>query len=270
MKGITEAIAILKASSGSIVKTVNTVNIINELQKSEVVQTSVLFGDYVDASSFAEYNAKISALFPNANPIKITEFLNIVKEENWTKSRLEYVYNKMRRSSYRDFQIGEFINEDKTITFGRSELALRRNLKFAITQDDIVVVKLRRTYEEDGATKSDFIRAYAYKEEAENIMPDKIVGRWNENEHCFDFFGTIENHETEERKKVFKKSLYQYCNMPPHFNGKYSVEVVKAFFEYWSSPIPPGDMMKFENRMNFDIEELLEKFEKKFNNNNQK
>lgn len=262
MEGVTTALATLKVSSeNSIVKSVKSVNIIQELQKSDIVQTSVLFGENIDASSLVEYNAKISALFPNANPIKVTEFLDIVQEEKWTKSRLEYVYNKMRRSQYRDFQIGEFINEDKTITFGRTELALRRNLKFNITQNEIVMIKLKRTYEENGETKHDFVRAFAYKEEAEDIMPDKIVGRWNNTENCFDFCGTIENHETEIRKLAFKKSLFKFCNIPP-YNGEYDVDIVKQFFEFWSQTIPPGDMMKFERFMKFDAEIALKDYNK--------
>jgi hypothetical protein len=165
----------------------------------------------------------------------------------------------MRRSQYRDFQIGEFINEDKTITFGRTELALRRNLKFNITQNEIVMIKLKRTYEENGETKHDFVRAFAYKEEAEEIMPDKIVGRWNDAEHCFEYCGSIENHETEIRKLAFKNSLFKFCNKPP-YNGEYDVDIVKQFFEFWSQTIPPGDIMKFETYMKFDAAIALKKF----------
>ena len=265
---ITESLAILQTHSDScLVKSVGAKDIVPMLNKNEIIQTSVLFGDEVDAKDIVTYNKLISDIFPAANATKVSEFLNIVREERWTKSRLEYVYRKMLRSRYRDFQVGEFASEDKTITFGKTELVLRRNLKFNITQDEIVMIKLRRTYSENGETKQDFVRAFAYKDEAEEIMPDKIVGRWNDEDHCFEYCGTIENHETDKRKLEFKKFLFQYCNKPP-YKGEYEVDIVKQFFDYWSQTIPPGDMMKFETYMKFDIESALKKFNNKFNNQN--
>ena len=264
------AIELLRQKSeagSSLVKHTDIKDICAALSKNEIVQTSALVGRKATLKEIAEFNIHVVRLFPKVNEFKIKELCRIITEEEWTKTRLDYTLRKMLGYEYQDFQVGQFINTDKTITFGRSELALRRNLKFAITQDDIVVVKLKRSYDDNGEIKQDFIRAYAYKEEAEDVMPDKIVGRWNEAEHCFDFFGTIENHETEIRKANFKKALFEYCDMPPRYNGKYKIEIVKSFFEYWSEPIPPGDMMRFENKMKFDVELLLEMFNKKFNNN---
>lgn len=249
------------SSSGGITKYTKAADVVKVLQKEELVQTSVLLGDEVDAADIVWFNNKLTSHFTLANQTKIGDFCDIVREERWTKAKLKYVWDKMLHSRYRDFQIGEYRDEDKTITFGKTELALRRNLKFAITQNEIVMIKLRRTYEENGETKHDFIRAFAYKEEAEEIMPDKIVGRWNDTEHCFEYCGTIENHETDIRKQVFKKSLHKYCNTPP-YNGEYDVDVVKQFFEFWSQTIPPGDMMKFETYMKFDVDSALKKFNK--------
>lgn len=264
---ITESLEVLQTYSDScLVKSVGAKEIVQMLNKNEIVQTSVLLGDEVDAKDIVTYNKLITDIFPAANATKVHEFLNIVREERWTKARLKYVYRKMLHSTYRDFQVGEFIKEDKTITFGRSEISLRRNLKFSITQNEIVMIKLKRHYDENGETKQDFVRAFAYKEEAEEIMPDKIVGRWNDEEHCFEYCGTIENHETEIRKQEFKKDLFKYCDFPPKFNGEYPANVVKQFFDYWSQTIPPGDMMKFETYMKFDIESALKKFNNKFNN----
>lgn len=266
---ITESLALLQTHSDNcLVKSVGAKEIVPMLNKNEIVQTSVLLGNEVDAKDIVTYNKLITDIFPAANATKVSEFLNIVREERWTKSRLEYVYRKMLRSKYRDFQVGEFASEDKTITFGKTELALRRNLKFSITQNEIVMIKLKRFYNEDGETKQDFVRAFAYKDEAEEVMPDKIVGRWNDDEHCFEYCGTIENHETDIRKAEFKTSLFQYCNKPP-YKGEYDVDIVKQFFDYWSQTIPPGDMMKFETYMKFDIESALKKkFNNKFNNQN--
>lgn len=265
---ITESLALLQTHSDNhLVKSVGAKDIVPMLNKNEIVQTSVLLGNEVDATDIVTYNKLITDIFPAANATKVSEFLNIVREERWTKSRLEYVYRKMLRSKYRDFQVGEFASEDRTITFGKTELALRRNLKFSITQNEIVMIKLKRYYDEDGETKQDFVRAFAYKDEAEEIMPDKIVGRWNNDEHCFEYCGTIDNHETDKRKLEFKQSLFQYCNKPP-YNGEYDVDVVRQFFEYWSQIIPPGDMMRFETFMKFDEELALKSFNNKINNQN--
>jgi hypothetical protein len=247
------------------VKSVGAKDIVPMLNENEIIQTSVLLGDEVDARDIVTYNKLITDIFPAANATKVSAFLDIVREERWTKARLKYVYNKMLRSTYRDFQVGEFVKEDKTVTFGKTELALRRNLKFSITQNEIVMIKLKRFYNENGETKQDFVRAFAYKEEAEEVMPDKIVGRWNDEEHCFEYCGTIENHETDIRKAEFKKSLFQYCNKPP-YEGEYDVDIVKQFFEYWSQIIPPGDMMKFETYMKFDVESALKSFNSNINN----
>lgn len=265
---ITESLEVLQTHSDNyLVKSVGANDIVPMLNKNEIVQTSVLFGDEVDAKDIVTYNKLITDIFPAANATKVHEFLNIVREERWTKARLKYVYRKMLRSKYRDFQVGEFASEDKTITFGRTELSLRRNLKFSITQNEIVMIKLKRYYDEDGETKQDFVRAFAYKDEAEEIMPDKIVGRWNDEEHCFEYCGTIENHETDKRKLEFKQSLFQYCNKPP-YEGEYDVDVVRQFFEYWSQIIPPGDMMRFETFMRFDAGSALKSFNNKINNQN--
>lgn len=251
----------LTTSSNGITKYTKASDVVKVLQKEELVQTSVLLGDEVDAADIVWFNNKLTTHFTLASRDKIGDFCEIVKEERWTKAKLKYVWDKMLHSRYRDFQIGEYRDEDKTITFGRTELALRRNLKFNITQNEIVMIKLKRTYEENGETKHDFVRAFAYKEEAEEIMPDKIVGRWNNTENCFDFCGTIENHETEIRKLAFKKSLFKFCNIPP-YNGEYDVDIVKQFFEFWSQTIPPGDMMKFERFMKFDAEIALKDYNK--------
>jgi hypothetical protein len=202
--------------------------------------------------------------------IAISEICNVVLEEKWPISRINYAFKKMMKHEYRTFAPGVFLNQDKKITFGRSELALRRKLKFAITQNDIVVVKVGRTYtDSDGVEQRDWIRAYAYKEEAEDVMPERIVGRWNEDEHSYVYSDTFFNHEVELRQNRFKKELFQYCDMPPQWNGSYPVDIVKGFYEYWSEVLPPGDILRFETKMKFYIEDRLESYSKWYNQKHQ-
>lgn len=240
------------------VKTVSITNLVSSLQKNDIVETSAFIGHAASDLDVALFVKKLGEL-TEMNKAQIADIGNTVRIEGWTKQRLDYAIDKVRHFEYSKPAPGRILNIDKTITFGRTELALRRNLKFNITQNEIVMIKLKRTYEENGETKYDFVRAFAYKEEAEEIMPDKIVGRWNNTENCFDFCGTIENHETEIRKLEFKKSLFKFCNTPP-YNGEYDVAIVKQFFEFWSQTIPPGDMMKFDTYMKFDAEIALRKF----------
>jgi hypothetical protein len=238
------------------------------LRKEELVEMSVFGGKTATQADVDGLRGRLIGTFKDMSAIAISEICNVVLEEKWPISRINYAFKNMLHHEYRTFAPGVLLNQDKKITFGRSELALRRKLRFEITQNDIVVVKVGRTYTDSyGVEQRDWIRAFAYKEEAEDVMPERIVGRWNDEEHCFEYCGTIENHETDIRKSEFKKLLFQYCNKPP-YKGEYDVDIVKQFFDYWSQTIPPGDMMKFETYMKFDIESALKKFNNKFNNQN--
>ena len=256
-----------ESNSGLAIKTVSISNLVSALQKNEIVETSAFVGSAASDFEVALFVKKLEEL-TDMSKAQIADIGNTVRLEKWTKQRLDYAIDKVRHFEYTRVASGKILNLDKTITFGRTELALRRNLKFNITQNEIVMIKLKRTYEENGETKHDFVRAFAYKEEAEEIMPDKIVGRWNDTEHCFEYCGTIENHETEIRKLAFKESLFKFCNTPP-YNGEYDVAIVKQFFEFWSQTIPPGDMMKFERFMKFDAEIALKDYNKKTKQQNQ-
>ena len=248
------------------VRNVSINNLVYELQKNDIVETSAFTGASASDLEVALFVKKLEEL-TDMGKAQIADIGNTVRIEGWPKKRLDYAIDKVRHFEYTRVASGKILNLDKTITFGRTELALRRNLKFNITQNEIVMIKLKRTYEENGETKHDFIRAFAYKEEAEEVMPDKIVGRWNNEEHCFEYCGEIYNHETDIRKLEFKKSLFKFCNTPP-YEGEYDVDIVKQFFEFWSQTIPPGDMMRFETFMRFDTESALKSFNNKFNNQN--
>jgi hypothetical protein len=250
-----------------LVKAVGAGELVNALQRNEIIETSAFVGPAASDLDVALFVKKLGEL-TEMNKAQIAYIGNQVRIEGWTKQKLNYAIDQVLHFEYPRPAPGKILNIDKKITLGRSEVALRRNLKFTITQNEIVVVKIERKYEDNGKIKYDYIRAYAYKYEAEDIMPDNIIGRWNDTEHCFDYSETFYNHEAEARQLEFKKKVLVYCDYPPRYNGKYSLDIVKRFFSYWGEIIPPGDMMRYERRMVFNIEDALESFNKKFNNQN--
>ena len=245
-------------------------NLCIALQKNEIVSTSVFSGPVMTEDKVSAMIAKLTALFDKENPVKISELCNTILAEKWTVQRAAYVYEQLKRHEYPTFTLGKFLKMDKTITFGRSEYALRRKLNFTITKNEIVIVKLIRTYtDSEGVEQQDWIRAYAYKDEAEEIMPERIIGRWNDTEHTFEFIGdNFFDHTIEGRRESFKKSLYEKCNAPPNHNGPYPIPVVKSFYEYWSRVIPPGDMLLFESRISFTLDSALETWNKRYQQQN--
>lgn len=236
------------------------------LQRNEVVETSVFGGPVMTPDRTDAMAAKLTALFPSMNAMAIAEICNTVLAEGWSIQRATYAFEKIKHHEYPFFAPGKFLQMDKKITFGRSEFALRRQLKFTITQNDIVIVKLARTYtDKDGVEKQDFFRAYAYKDEAEDVMPDRIIGRWNDREHVFEFSGeNFFDHTIEKRQGAFKQSLYEQCDAPPEYHGIYPIDFIRRFYEYWSQVIPPGDMLLFESRISFNLETTLEGMYKKY------
>ena len=235
------------------------------LLKEDLVEMSIFGGEIATVVNTAKLFADLSVLFPRMSGEAISIIQREVVLDNWTIKRVEYAMSEIKKYRYNIFAPGEFLNQDKKITFGRSELALRRKLKFSITQNDIVVVKVNRTYtDSDGIEQRDWMRAYAYKEEAEDMIPERIIGRWNDKECTWDFSETFFDHTTLLRQKQFKTELFKYCDMPPHFNGPYPIEFVKRYYEIWSQILPPGDMLRFENRPKFNVESDLECSYKKY------
>ena len=61
----------------------------------------------------------------------------------------------------------------------------------------------------------------------------------------------------------FKKSLFKFTNVKPH-TGKYSKQLVKEFFDYWSEPNKSKTKMRYELERTWDVERRLAKWD---NNN---
>lgn len=251
----------------TVVKKVEPCNVCVSLQHNDVIEASIFTGKKIDENEAIELQTKLVAMFPDMNQVAISELVNTIVDDGWSSSRVDYAFRQIKDLPYKTFPIGKFLQCDKKITFGRSEIALRRKLRFEITQRDIVVVKLERKYGDNG--EKDWFRAYAYKEEAEDIMPQRIIGRWNDGNNCFEFTEIFFDHTIEQRQSDFKRSLYKFCNVPPNYNGKYPASVVQQFYDKYSRVVPPGDYLLYETKQGFNAETWLEAWYIKVQQQNQ-
>lgn len=232
------------------------------LAKRDIQEVSVFHGKPLTPEYTAPKVAMLHALFPREDmKAVIGAAIELAIGDGWTEDRFDYAINIIKRHPYPTFTAGQFINIDRKITFGRSVEALRRKFKFPLDYSDIVIVRIKDDIK-------GMRRAYAYKEDAEDVMKANIVAYWDDKTHWWSFTGVyIADKSIPTRQELFKRRLFKYCDSPPFYNGAFSIEVVKAFYDKYSEVVPPGDMLLFETIMNFDEEYYLKKFNIMYNQN---
>lgn len=205
--------------------------------------------------------ARLMAAFPMRSYAQQQSFYSIlygaIEESKMPIQRLHDAISKLiREHRYSFFAPADILSFDNTITLSTSIGALKRKEK-GITDENIVAVY--------GAINGNVRRMYGIKEDVESsVYADRVIGRWDKERNCFEWIGSYDDPTIPQRQQTFKESLYKYCNTPP-YNGKYDVNVVKAFYEHYSQVIMPGDRLLFESYMSFNAAIFLENFSHKLN-----
>lgn len=158
------------------------------------------------------------------------------------------------------FKVADIISFDKKVLLSESKDALSAKLKRKVHN-----VELAITYDiVDGRV----VRLFALMEEIKHseYYMRKVIGVWDAKEHGWKWIGEVNDPSMENRKVMFKKYLYKFCNCPGH-EGPYDVGVVKSFYEHFSKVMPPGDQMRWEMEPNFNPDTWLETWYQKHKNN---
>lgn len=163
--------------------------------------------------------------------------------------------NLINTHRYNTFTIADIVDFAKGIKVANSILTLKSLTKNKdIVNGDVVVVRWK--------TQDNERKMYALKADVDNApIYLEVIGVWNDVKHKFEVLNTIQDKTIPARQEAFKKTLLQYCNKPPTYNGKYDVDDIKAFYDHYAEVVNFGDELRYETFMNkFDVEMALENF----------
>lgn len=204
---------------------------------------------------------KLMSAFPITKGTQKDTFYSILYEtiqnEKMPLGRLQAAIKKIiAENKYPTFRIADVVGFDKKLNLAKSISALRYiSRPQELTYSDIVVLY--------GKISGKTCRLYGIKAELENTpYASRIVGVWNAEQRGWNWVGQINDPTIADRQLVFKQSLFQFCNKPPRYNGKYDVDLVCKFYEKYSQVVPPNDTLLFETKFNWDTEMYLENFAK--------
>lgn len=184
-----------------------------------------------------------------------------IEDEKMPLDRLRDSVNYLIKTQqkYKSFNIADILNYDKKIVLAKNKGALSRKLGRKLIDSELAM-----TYEiMDGRV----VRLIGLSDDISDSpeYSHKVLAVWDEDGHGWKFIGTVDDPSIEDRKKKFKEFLFPFSNYPPRFNGPYSVEIVKSFYEYWSTVMVPGDTLRYETKMHFDVESWLGTWAEKYN-----
>ncbi len=197
--------------------------------------------------------ATLLAAFPEQNPAFYSILHKAVEDEGMSLERLrEAVRRLITEHRYRTFSVADVVGYDKTIRVARSISTLRYITRTPkLDYSDIVVVR--------GKVEDNECKMFGVKCEIETSpYKSRIIGTWNSDTNSWNILGQVNDSTIPQRQEFFKQSLYEYCNRPPRYNGKYDAEMVKAFYDYYSQIVGFGDVLRFEQQMQWNAESALE------------
>lgn len=197
--------------------------------------------------------APLLVVFPETKESFFLLLHKYIEDAQMPVQRLHEAVNRLIvHHKYRSFSVSDILGYDKTIMVASDIITLRHivNNQY-LRYDDIVVVR--------GKVKGNECKMYGVKYEiGTSPYQSRIIGTWNNDTNSWDILGQVNDSTIPQRQKAFKQSLYEYCNCPPRYNGKYDAEMVQAFYEYYSQVVGFGDILRFEQQMQWDAESALE------------
>lgn len=201
---------------------------------------------------FAECT-KLLMAFPAQEETFFSILYQAIEDEGMSLERLrEAIKQLIANHKFRTFNVSDIVSYDKTVKIAENISTLRFITKrLNLGYSDIVVVK--------GMSEGNECKMYGVKYEIENSpYKSRIIGTWNSDTNSWNIFGTINDNTIPKRQQEFKQSLYNYCNYPPQYNGKYDTEMVKSFSDYYSQVVGFGDTLRYETLLSWDVESALE------------
>lgn len=212
-------------------------------------------------SQIVEECAPLLVLFPDMSNSAFLLLHHYVEDAGMSAERLhEAVNNLVKHNKYRTFSAAEILSYDKTIIAARTVSALRYATKNPqLSYDDIAIFRTMLDGNE--------CKMYGVRYDVENSpYKSKIIGLWDGKANWWRILGQVKDNTIEQRKQDFKRALYRYCNNPPKYKGKYATMVVKGFYEYFSQVMDFGDILRFEQCRDFDIESALKRWNERYTN----
>lgn len=207
--------------------------------------------------------ARLMAAFPMRNDQKQQSFYSIlyggIEDSKMSPQRLHDSINRLiREHKYAYFTAADILSFDSTIILTTTIDALKRKIKYLKNENIVVVYGMV-----NGIQK----RMYGIRDEVENSpYAKRIIGVWNADKRCFDWIGSFDDPTIPARKQAFKESLFKFCNTST-YGGKYDVDLLKAFYEYYTQVLMPGDTLLFESFMSFETETFIDNFKNKYYEN---
>ena len=201
---------------------------------------------------FAECSTLMMA-FPAQEKTFFSILYQAIEDEGMPLGRLqEAIKQLIANHKYKTFNVADIISYDKTLKVAENISTLRYiTQRSDLGYSDIVVVKGRREGNE--------CKMYGVRYEIEDSpYKSRIIGTWNTQTNSWDILGTVNDNTIAKRQQEFKQSLFKYCNHPPKYIGKYDIDVVKSFCEYYSQVVNFGDTLRFETMLSWDVESALE------------
>lgn len=205
-----------------------------------------------------ECGTKLMLAFPAQEKTFFPILYETIQEEGMSILRLrEAIKHVISTNKYRTFSIADIVGYDKTFKVAKNLCSLRQATKNNQLQiKDTVVVR----WVIDGNE----CRMLGVRYDIENsVFKSQIIGVWDDKENWWKILGQINDKTLPDRREKFKTELYEYCNLPPKYNGKYEVKVIKSFYDYYSQKVNFGDEMLFETFMSFDIESAIRNWNNK-------
>lgn len=238
------------------VRECRTVDINNESYTGKYYELPIYSATPARHSEVVTMCNQLTEAFPQ-QPIQFFKMLcNAIEKAQMSLEHLQAaIDNLINTHKYNTFTIADIVDFAKGIKVANSILTLRsitKNKDFDCR--DVVVVRWKGRDNER--------KMYALKADVDNApIYLEVIGVWDDVKHKFEVLDTIRDKTIPERQETFKKTLLQYCNKPPEYNGKYDVDDVKAFYDYYAEAVNFGDELRYETRMNkFDAETALETF----------
>lgn len=206
-------------------------------------------------NQIVEECAVLLTMFPN---IKDSFFLMLhryIENSEMSVERLRAAVSRLiTEHKYNTFTVADILGYDKTIIVADSVSTLRYIVRnSSLDYGDMVVVR--------GKVNGNERKMYAVKYEVESSpYKSRIIGTWNSHTHSWNVLGQVNDNTIQQRKDSFRQSLFEFCDYPPRYMGKYNVQLVGKFYDYYSQVVGFGDMLRYEQYMSWDMESALEKW----------
>lgn len=238
------------------VRECRTVDINNESYTGEYYELPIYSTTPALHSEVVTMCNQLMQSFPQQSVQFFNALYNRIEQAQMSLEHLQAAIDHLVNThKYSTFTIADIIDFAKGIKVADCILTLRylaKNKDFGYS--DVVVIRWK--------TQDNERKMYALKADVDNAPVHlDVIGVWDDVEHKFKVLDTIQDKTIPARQEAFKKTLSQYCNKPPTYNGKYDVDDIKAFYDYYAEAVNFGDELRYETFMNkFDVETTLETF----------